>query len=545
MILTIKSPKSKQKQLNTNIKLFPHQLASVYQMLIREQQRNITLNNYTYNLNYGILSNDTGSGKSYIILELCNYNINNVKLFDNLPLSINNLYIGNTQLNSVINYLHINIIIVPHFIFHQWKQYSKTYNSDSFFIGTKKELSSYFNIINNYFEFNNFHLNYLFNETTLTNLPQINKIVIIKNTMIGELQHFLNINNIIIDRLFIDEFIHITSITSLIKANFTWFISCTINNINNQLINDILFLPDIVLNKIIINIHESFLNLSLQLPKINIINKLYRLSSYNNILTNITNFLSKNDNINSLNELSTIFNINIDNSKHIIYSILNKWENELLSYNDNSLPDITHRNILIQKIENLNNKIKEYECVICYNTNENYIFTTCCNSICCSDCIFKWIKEKKHTCVICRTSLDKTFDAYINLKDIPIGQNTVIINIINNILDKNTNAKILICSKYVNSFSYLIDFCKHNLIKHDILHGTERKINIIINEYNKGNINILFLTDNNGIGNNLESTTDLIIFDFINKEIKQQIIGRCQRFGRTTSLNVYNIIKQV
>ena len=91
----------------------------------------------------------------------------------------------------------------------------------------------------------------------------------------------------------------------------------------------------------------------------------------------------------------------------------------------------------------------------------------------------------------------------------------------------------------------IINYCKENIISFAVLNGNEFVIKNIIIKFNTGIIKILFLTANNGVGTNLEYATDIILFDMIQKSKQNQLIGRCQRPGRTTNLNVHMIIKKL
>ena len=83
-MLNKKSPRAIQLQKDTKIKLMPHQLASIYKMIQIENNRTYVHNNFQYDLNYGFLANEVGSGKSYIVLELCNYNLTNNSIYNKI-----------------------------------------------------------------------------------------------------------------------------------------------------------------------------------------------------------------------------------------------------------------------------------------------------------------------------------------------------------------------------------------------------------------------------------------------------------------------------
>jgi hypothetical protein len=552
MTLNNKSPRAIQLQNDTKIKLMPHQLASIYKMIQIENNRTYVYNNFQYDLNYGFLANEVGSGKSYIVLELCNYNLTSNYIYNKFHLNKHNICSGYSNKIKDYNHLNINVILVPHTLFHQWRNYITNYNCNALFIGTNKQLNEFDNYITNYYT-DNFGLQYLFNEEYVdknTNIVLPN-IIIVKTTLFDMFQFVLNKNNIVINRLFIDEFLALKNIKLDINYNFTWIISSLYTNIYNKFhldvnfIKNFSFIPDKIFNKIIVIVSIKFINISFNLPKINYNKSYYRVSSFHAILNGLSTSITRALETDSFNHIKSILNINQDNSLTIVQSIILQWEDELNKYGINSLPDIRQRIKITQKIEHFKNKIKEYECVICYSTKEDYIITTCCKSICCSECIICWIKENKYTCVICRTSLENTFNSYRSIENFPIGQVNAVIDVITNILINNSNAKIVVCSNYEESHHKIINYCKENIISFAVLNGNEFVIKNIIIKFNTGIIKILFLTADNGVGTNLECATDIILFDMIQKSKQNQLIGRCQRPGRTTNLNVHMIIKKL
>ena len=76
-------------------------------------------------------------------------------------------------------------------------------------------------------------------------------------------------------------------------------------------------------------------------------------------------------------------------------------------------------------------------------------------------------------------------------------------------------------------------------IKYAILKGTINRINKIIDDYSTGKIKIILLNSQYfGSGLNLQMTTDLIIYHKLEASIEKQAIGRAQRLGRKTPLNL-------
>ena len=75
---------------------------------------------------------------------------------------------------------------------------------------------------------------------------------------------------------------------------------------------------------------------------------------------------------------------------------------------------------------------------------------------------------------------------------------------------------------------------------HNKLYGNAGAIENRINSFNEGNTKVLLLNPQHyGCGLNLEKTTDVIFFHRFDNDMERQIIGRAQRYGRTSILNIH------
>ena len=237
--------------------------------------------------------------------------------------------------------------------------------------------------------------------------------------------------------------------------------------------------------------------------------------------------------------------------------------------------------ILRRNIDNNNNKIKLiYErlidnkcCPICYeeyiNTNSDKIYITsgCCNNKICGKCIDDFYDiMKKNNCIFCNSSniIKESLFSY----DIDVSiQNDINTNIncINNDLIKkdnivfkksiynknlflkdyidsikNIDKKIIIFSDFPYIFQYIMELCNENNIDYvDLDKGNIKDIDFAVNSYKYGNAKIL-LSDSTlfGCGMNFENSTDILFVHKMNKEMESQVIGRAQRIGRKSVLNI-------
>ena len=75
--------------------------------------------------------------------------------------------------------------------------------------------------------------------------------------------------------------------------------------------------------------------------------------------------------------------------------------------------------------------------------------------------------------------------------------------------------------------------------------GVATSIEKKIGEFNNGKAPVIFLNSQYcGAGLNLEHATDIIIYHKLARDLKMQVIGRAQRYGRKGQLNVWNMLNE-
>tara|TARA_B100000989_G_scaffold292886_1_gene269473 strand:- start:2066 stop:2542 length:477 start_codon:yes stop_codon:yes gene_type:complete len=109
---------------------------------------------------------------------------------------------------------------------------------------------------------------------------------------------------------------------------------------------------------------------------------------------------------------------------------------------------------------------------------------------------------------------------------------------------QNPDRKMLIFSNFYNSFNEVSKLLTDKNIQYRQIKGSGVTVNNIVQKYkNEDSIKCLLLNSTNaGAGLNLENTTDLVLFHNMSSEISVQVIGRAQRPGRQSKLNVYRLI---
>jgi hypothetical protein len=272
------------------------------------------------------------------------------------------------------------------------------------------------------------------------------------------------------------------------------------------------------------------------------------------------------DTKNYINEFINIFNtfentiICIDQLE--IYNKIINISNDIIIDNEN-------------KIKLIYQRLVDYKCCpICYEFfNEAeiiniYITPECCNNKICESCIDSWYKLGKTSCIFCNTDniykdnllcyknnentensenkenniindikkVEKVENIQFEIKN--YNKNIFLKNFIKSI--KDVDKKIIIFSDYPTIFQYIENICNENEIKYiDLEKGNIKDIDNSVREYKFGNAKILLSNSSLfGCGMNFENSTDIIFVHKMNNEMQEQVIGRAQRMGRKSRLNI-------
>jgi SNF2 family DNA or RNA helicase len=227
--ITQESPRIQQPP-EIKISLRDHQKALVAGMYEKERKsmQGISIGNTVTYLNYGILGDEVGTGKSLAVLSYIAY----MKTRQEFMQTQNKLLASSR--NHIFTVLKkefpvgkkSSLIIVPHNIYRQWQDYCKKQTSlNIFFAKSAKDIA-------------------ILSPSALIDLTRkeekdllVNKIresdaVLVSNTLYGELQTYAEVNSIEWNRIFIDEVdsIYIPSTNKQPDAPFVWFISASWSN---------------------------------------------------------------------------------------------------------------------------------------------------------------------------------------------------------------------------------------------------------------------------------------------------------------------------
>ena len=475
---------------NLKINLFPHQLASIYNMEKFESE-NIIEKDCIIETKIGINADISGYGKTLSMIGLI--------IRDKMEWDLENPFIFTKTLsdsNSLIKRhytyrfekLPSNLILVPEeSILDQWEKELK-YTSLTY----KKILSI----------------------KDIEDLDEINyDIVFIIPSMY----------NILINK-FKDyawkRFIYDDPTSKVIKrmkevhANFYWFVTSKPYYILNKYLNvkgfiNTLLCPqkntidfENLFERIIIKNDIEFIKESFTMPKIN----KYYYDEY---------FDAKNT---------------IEDFKHPIIKKL---------LNDNRFTDIILclgiKKAEYNLLEFLKNK-DENKCSICLDELNIPILEKNCNNLFCLKCFILWI-NKNNSCALCRTIIDINNINYIDeykFENEIISKKEKILKIIK----EKDDSKILLFSNNIDNFLNTFDFLKKNNIEYlECSKNFKKNIDLFKTEDRK----IIFVSHQNSnfTGIYIPDITDIIFFEKINTFDENEIISITNRIGRVKELNLH------
>jgi hypothetical protein len=205
----------------------------------------------------------------------------------------------------------------------------------------------------------------------------------------------------------------------------------------------------------------------------------------------------------------------------------------------------------------------EYLCILCdkeYGSNDDKYYATCCKKMSCYPCIKEWYdKLLKNKCLFCSKD-GVLIDDFRNEKQyeemhmneqngVKYTKKTKIDFIEYFIKSKiygNNQAKVIICSNYIRIFNDIKKiFQKYYVNYIELDDGNINGIHDSVNQYIHGNIKVLLLNSNLfGCGMNLECSTDILFLHKTDPILEKQIVGRAQRPGRNSRLNIWYLMHE-
>lgn len=187
-------------------------------------------------------------------------------------------------------------------------------------------------------------------------------------------------------------------------------------------------------------------------------------------------------------------------------------------------------------------------CPVCYEHPRNKCVMQCCSATYCFECAANWV-SRKGTCGSCRRP------ATTNTMHVITDQATVrdpvydpirpkkesCVSLVRALLERNDSARVLVCCSNSNVFDDMRELYRHGVC---IMKGSGATINKAISRFEKGVCRIMCVaSDCYSSGVNLPMVTDVILFNRMSAATEKQVIGRAQRPGRTSRLNVWYLVQ--
>jgi SNF2 family DNA or RNA helicase len=542
----------------------------------------------------GIIGDKVGSGKSFVVLSLVLNGKEDES--DNTRVSKNNLNVRSFGKNLLTFFdiqtkqsIKTNVLIIPHNLCAQWTDYIVRFcpNIRHIVVSKTKTLTtlldsdiSWYDLIVITCTFHNRFSSFLkhksikvrrvfFDEVDNINIPACECIE-------SDFYWFVtaSYNNLVHPHGF-----------SIYDRAIQGYIVTAVGLRKSGFIKDLFF--DLVSNNSLIKMlvvknSESYINSSIQLPEM--IVKYIRCRTPNAI-TILNGIVDRNviDCLNAGDIESAIQYINPQQRKsedNIINLLIEKFEKQLMNI-DTSL-QFVHRYVydseeerttkigklqkerkdIMDRIDNIKTRIKEGEtCCICYDNIDRKTIVSCCSNAFCFKCLNIWL-SRYNSCPLCKNTLTPNNMFVVSEKEgqmYSYGETDMEMDVPNQIhetndkfknlknllskLENNVDSQILIFSAYDNSFFQVALTLQGLNIKYAHLKGNNHHIKNTVDAYKQGKIKVLLVnTVYYGSGLNLENTTDIIMFHKFNTECEKQVIGRAQRYGRTSNLKIWYLL---
>lgn len=570
-----------------NIRLYPHQLRSIYEMEKLEEQKSRNYDNVTLETTMGILGDIPGYGKSYSIVGMiCNDKMPWIEDGDRdfkkvVVTPISNILSMKTE--TYYYKLDITILLVSTSLISQWQEYFKKTDLNIYTITKRKDFEILQNLVNEGEDLSDYYDVIIISCQRYNEFMKFTKEIF---TTINENNEGKYVN-IAYKRFIYDEptSVHIPKMSTIV-AGFYWFVSATYRELIDLRVNSNHFLSifrGFKINgftidsfyKSVVKNPDDYVKKSFKMPETH-----YRLYKCINpgMLNVINQYIDKD-----VKEMIQAGNIKgaIDKlggkktDGNLVDIVTNKKKEELqrcemeIAFYTNKpahkkeLDNWTKRKGELEKIiQDITDKFKDIlkeDCPICRCELEKPIMSPCCNHIFCGNCIFSWVQQNM-TCPLCRSELKMNELIYVNdgekeeekkeeekkeEKDVDeksLTRPETIIKIIKKRMHEDKDAKFIIFSSYNETFDIIKKYLLEAKLKVIELKGTKEQKDNSLRKYKEGEINIIFLNSNyNGAGINLEMTTDIILYHEMRDHIKEQTIGRAERIGRTKDLYVHQL----
>jgi hypothetical protein len=449
----------------------------------------------------------------------------------------------------------VTLVVVPNTLFTQWKSYIQTQTTLQFcFLGKKSDFVK---------------CDFSALDGVLVNCNFYNDVADL-------------FENLTFSRIIFDE-VHMMKIpnSKTIQASFYWFISASPCEIERFTGKKHGFLPNSLKNilsvaprtGIIFRNHQRNIDMSIHLPSLNTRIMKVRTSNILNVLNgivsrNILEAIAAGDSRSAIDQLSLVKT----DEENIINVVNNHLQMELESHEQEleakkirvySTPKSKEDALKLveDKIKEVKKKIQDIKerifndniDPITYDEIQTPVISKCCQNKFEFSSLTEYLLKSKQACPMCRKPMNPKDLVYLETKEQKQPQvqdrdsrDDLYDNkekALERLFEKlQKNAKIVISSGPTGNFLEILKVANKYKMSVRQLNGNIQTKNKILDDFHKGQLNILYLPAyESGSGLNLVQVTDMILYHKMPNGIEEQVIGRCQRLGRTFPLNLWKI----
>ena len=577
------------------VELMSHQKTMIQKMLEIEESGKIDIDSnikfaidipiksFSINTNFAVLGDKVGSGKTLMITSLLSIR---KKIKDrDIEYGINPYYSLKLKSNSMI--LDTNLIIVPHKLIPQWHEnFEKNVtNIKVLTITTNKDIDSLVKtiVVND----KNIKEEYCFfqYEEIISERVNCYDVILIGETMYR--RFYRACEKFKFNRIIIDEADSIKLPKDLCcQFNFMWLVTGTPSGLfytSNHFIAK-LFKNNYHLNSklndcFIFKNDEKFIEQSIILPNPKRLKiKCITPKELNIIKDVIPSSILQMINAGNSEQAIKALNCNVDTNENILQvvtkNIFDSIKNKELEYesetkkvypfgqqkeHESKIKFIENQIFKLQeKYNDIKKKIydlNDSHCPVCMGEFTSPVITECCKSCFCFDCLAISLGElKTNKCPNCRQTITQsTIHVITDNKEELIDQIDQTkkyelkdkLDVLVDLIQMKPDGTFMVFANWAETFVKIEQKLKELGITYHILKGQASIVKKNIDDFRDKKVRVLMLNaEFFGAGMNLQMTTDLVMFHRFKHEMEEQIIGRAQRLGRTTSLNVYYLLHE-
>jgi SNF2 family DNA or RNA helicase len=190
----------------------------------------------------------------------------------------------------------------------------------------------------------------------------------------------------------------------------------------------------------------------------------------------------------------------------------------------------------------------EGSCPVCLDSLQEPVTILSCGHRFCSLCVQRvcLVQQQRSTCPMCRTEIDPANSRVVS--NAPSTQSdTNLLHkdaaIVKILEDADPDDRYLVFSARSGSFQYLSQkLHAKGVTRFSMVQGNAATVTKTLKKFHEGELRALFLNaDHFGRGLDIQVATHIILYHTMDREMEAQVIGRGQRIGRKTTLQIIRL----